>query len=275
MLRPGERRGGDPRIKTIQNADLRTRSKFATDLALEAGALARRSFCDPSVVIDVKSPGEIVTSSDRTIDQLIADRLAAAFPNDGRISEESKGAQANGLWVIDPIDGTFNFARGIRHFAVSIAFCLNGRAEIGAVFDPMADDLFFARRGHGAQRNGAPIRVSAITEPNDALVELGYPANCSPAEYLGYLDQLLTAGYAFRQAGSAALGLAHVADGRLDAYIESSLYAWDVTAGLLLVREAGGWTSHFNPRDRILEPRPVLASAPGLAAQLGALTGIR
>lgn len=205
---------------------------------------------------------------------MIADRLTAAFPDDGRISEESMGAKADGLWVIDPIDGTANFARGIPHFAVSIAFCLNGRAEIGAIFDPMADDLFFARRGHGAQRNGAPIQVSVITQPNTALVELGYSPNRPAAEYLGFLDRLLTAGYAFQQAGSAALGLAHVADGRLDAYFESSLYAWDVLAGLLLVREAGGWTSDFRARGRISEARAVLASAPGLATPLRALTGI-
>jgi myo-inositol-1(or 4)-monophosphatase len=226
------------------------------------------------VVIDVKAPGEIVTSADRAVDRLIAERLAVAFPNDGRISEESMGAGAAGLWVIDPIDGTANFARGIPHFAVSIAFCLNGRAEIGAIFDPLADDLFFAQRGHGAQRNGAPIQVSAIIQPNGALVELGYSRSRPAAEYLGFLDRLLTAGYSFQQCGSAALGLAHVADGRLDAYFESTLYAWDVIAGLLLVREAGGWTSDFRVRGRIPEARAVLASAPGLAAPLRALTGI-
>lgn len=262
------------RIGAIRNADLHTRGEFAADLAREAGTLARRSFRDPSVAIDVKAPGDVVTSADRAVDRLIADRLAAAFPDDGRISEESVSAEAAGMWVIDPIDGTANFARGIPHFAVSIAFCLNGQAEIGAIHDPMADDLFIARRGQGARRNGAPIQVSAVGQPAASLVELGYPASRPAADYLGLLDRLLAAGYAFQQAGSAALGLAYIADGRLDGYIESSLHAWDVLAGLLLVREAGGWTSDFPADGQITEARAVLACAPGLAAPLRTLTGI-
>lgn len=226
------------------------------------------------MTIDFKAPRDIVTSADHAVDRLIADRLAAAFPNDGRISEESVGAEAAGLWVIDPIDGTANFARGIPHFAVSIAFCLDGRTEIGAVYDPMGDELFIARHGHGAQRNGAPIHVSAVTQPAAALVELGYSPNRPAAEYVGLLNRLLTAGYAFQQAGSAALGLAYVADGRIDAYFESSLHAWDVLAGLLFVREAGGWTNDFPTRGRIAEARAVLASAPGLTEPLRRLTGI-
>lgn len=226
------------------------------------------------MAIEVKAPSDVVTSADRAVDRLIAERLAAAFPNDGRISEESLGTEAAGLWVIDPIDGTANFARGIPHFAVSIAFCFDGRAEIAALYDPMADDLFFARRGHGAQCNGVPIRVGAAAQPATALVELGYSPKRPATEYLGLVDRLLAAGYAFQQAGSAALGLAYVADGRIDGYFESCLYAWDVLAGLLLVREAGGWTSDFPASGQIAEARAVLASTPGLAAPLRALTGI-
>lgn len=262
------------RIGAIRNADLRTRSEFAVDLAREAGALARRSFRDPSLAIDLKAPRDVVTSADHAVDRLIVNRLAAAFPNDGQISEESVGAEAAGLWVIDPIDGTANFARGIPHFAVSIAFCFDGRTEIGAIYDPMADDLFVARRGHGAQCNSTPIRASAVTQPAAALVEHGYALSRPATEYLGVLDRFLTGGYSFQQTGSAALGLAYVADGRIDAYFESSLYAWDVLAGLLLVREAGGWTSDFPARGQITEPRAVLACAPGLAAPLRTLTGI-
>lgn len=255
------------------DANLEGRQAVAAALAREAGALARRSFRDPSIITTLKSPGEIVTSTDHAVDRLIAERLAAAFPEDGRISEESVGNDAAGLWVIDPIDGTSNFARGIPHFAVSIAFCLKGQTEIGAIYDPMADDLFVARRGHGAERNGTPIHVSAADRPS-ALVEIGYSSAHPTAAYIGLLDRLLTGGYAFCQAGSAALGLAYVADGRTDAYCELSLYAWDVLAGLLIVREAGGWASDFPTRAPMSDAHPVLACAPDLVDPLRALTGI-
>jgi myo-inositol-1(or 4)-monophosphatase len=178
------------------------------------------------------------------------------------------------VWVIDPIDGTANFARGMPHFCVSIAFLRQGDLAIGVIYDPMADELFAARRGGGASCNGAPMSVSDTTDLARAVIELGWSTRRSTADYVAMLERVIHAGASFRRAGSGALGLAYVADGRQDGYCELHINSWDALAGLLLVQEAGGWTNDFLARDGLAQGNPVLAAAPGIKDALIAASGI-
>jgi myo-inositol-1(or 4)-monophosphatase len=168
--------------------------------------------------------------------------------------------------VVDPIDGTANFARGIPHFCISIAYIENGRTEIGAIYDPAHDELYFAGRGTGATRNGQPIAVSSTTAFETASIEMGWSGRVANEAYLETIRNLLTLGANVRRAGSGALALAYVADGRSDGYLELHMNSWDCVAGLLLVAEAGGDVCPFLQIGSLRDGGPVLASAPGIAA---------
>lgn len=258
------------------NDDIDARFVAATAIIREAGALALSYFRSRGDLgIREKSRRDIVTSADLAVDRLIRDQLAAAFPRDGILTEESGGALAPDLWVIDPIDGTANFVRGIAHFAISIAFQHDGRTEIGLVLDPVGGELYSARRGRGASANGQVLRASGSTDPSNALVDTGYSERRPVSEYHALVGRLLAAGYGYCMHGSAALGLAFVAGSRFDAFCENDLFAWDVLAGLLIVREAGGWVSNFSVDPDGPRGRPVLACAAGLASSLRHVTGFR
>lgn len=248
--------------------DIERRFVFAADLAREAGRCAVRYFRDRSLAVTMKGQNDPVTAADLETDQLIARRIAGQFPEDRILSEESGGNPADRLWIVDPIDGTLNFARGISRFAVSIAFFWNGTVVLGAIYDPIADEMFTARRGGGAFLNGSPIRASAISEPKSALVEAGYSLKRPLADYHALVGRLLEAGYNVRQVGSAALGLAEVACGRIDGYCELHLASWDVAAGLVLVEEAGGRTSDFFTDTGLTDGNFLVAAAPALQAHL-------
>ncbi|MGO4337062.1 inositol monophosphatase [Labrys sp. KB_33_2] len=240
--------------------DIDRRHRFAQDCARQAGAIARRYFrSDEALSSFEKGRHDPVTQADLEIDRFLIDQLAGAFPADGILTEETGGSPARHLWVIDPIDGTLNFARGIAHFAVSIAFCVDGRTESGVVYDPIADEIFSARRGQGAFCNGSPISVRTTRGPSDAVVDAGYSLRHPTAYYLGLIGRLLANDYAFVQNGSAAMGLAQVACGRIDGFCELSLKSWDVLAGLLLVEESGGWASDFPRGPGLLQDHKVLA----------------
>lgn len=245
------------------------RHRLAEQCAREAGAIARRYFRTGVAVPGLeKSRHDPVTQADLEIDRFLVDRLAATFPADGVLTEESGGSAARHLWVIDPIDGTLNFSRGIAHFAVSIAFCLDGRTQSGVIYDPVADEIFTARRGQGAFCNGRPIGVRSPDGPTDAVVDAGYSLRHPSTDYVRLIGSLLENGYAFVQNGSAAMGLAGVASGRIDGFCELSLKSWDVLAGLLLVEEAGGWASDFPLGPDLLQDSPVLACAPAIRRSL-------
>src|ERR1700761_4244220 len=149
----------------------------AQAVAREAGALARRRFLDQSFTVGFKGPQDFLTEVDGETEALIAERLLQVFPNDGFIGEESKARPAGeggAAWVIDPIDGTANFARGVPHFCVSIASVAAGKVEVGVIYDPMRDELFSSRRGGGARLNGAPMRASATNALANSAIEVGW-----------------------------------------------------------------------------------------------------
>ncbi len=165
-------------------------------------------------------------------------------------------------WIIDPLDGTVNFAHGFPMFCVSIAFEAAGLVEYGVVYDPLREELFEARRGGGATLNGEPIRVSSVDRLDAALLATGFPYDIRERlpETLGRLGRIMGVAQGVRRAGSAALDLCYVASGRLDGFFEENLKPWDTAAGVLLVREAGGRVSTFNGESYELTSRNILAS---------------
>jgi len=176
--------------------------------------------------------------------------------------------------VIDPIDGTANFAHGIPHFCVSIALVADGELVLGAIAAPMYEELYRARLGRGAFLNGRAMRVAEVTDLKQAIVELGWSARRPARAYTTLLERVLATGAIFLRAGSGALGLAYVADGRTHGYCELHINSWDTLAGLLMVREAGGWTNDFLAGDGLSRGNPVLACTPGLREALVTATGV-
>jgi len=248
---------------------------FAQHIAREAGAIARRYFrSGDALSISEKGMHDLVTQADLEIDLFLISQIKATFPQDGILTEESGGSSAQDLWVIDPIDGTQNFARGLSHFAISIAFYTNDTTEIGVIYNPISDEIFTARRGYGAYWNDQPLQVRATKNAHDAVIDAGYSLKKPVAVYLALLGRLTHHEYAFLQNGSAALGLAHVASGRIDAYCELFLNSWDVLAGILLIEEAGGWVSNFTANHGLLTGNAILACTKPLRHDLQMITGI-
>ncbi|MCB8822777.1 inositol monophosphatase family protein [Microvirga rosea] len=256
--------------------DLELRFDAARAIAREAGGLARKRFLERprSQHADMKGPQDYLTATDAEVEELIRDRLLALFPDDAFYGEEGGGSFKRDVWVVDPIDGTANFARGIPHFAASIAFVRDEKVEIGVILDVMQDELYTARRGGGASLNGKPIRVSGLTDARQATVEAGWSSRLPTEAYLSMVGRLKALGFNVRRAGSGTLGIAYVADGRVDAYCELHLNSWDALAGLLVVEEAGGWVNDFLAKEGLRKGNPVLVCTPGLADAVSAATGI-
>ncbi len=256
----------------MRDADpMQLRLLAAQAVAREAGALARRRFFDASFEVGFKGPHDYLTEVDGETEELIAARLHAAFPRDGFIGEETTGRPApegGVVWVVDPIDGTANFARGIPHFCVSIACVLEGAIEVGVIYDPVCDELFTARRGGGAFLNGAPIKPSDATSLANSSVEVGWNLRAGASKYIDLLRRVALWGASPFRTGSGALGVAYVAAGRRDGYVEHHINAWDCLAAILLVTEAGGYASDFLAGDGLTKGNPLIACAPGLKEAL-------
>ena len=262
--------GRPSRSSILSKRGLEKRFLAACAVAREAGELARRHFEGRELRngYKLKGPQDYWTAADGEVEKLIISRLSEAFPDDTFFGEEGGGKFSPEVWVIDPIDGTVNFARGIPHFCISIAFLREGRMTIGAIYAPMTGELFVARSGHGATCNGRPMRVSSISDLSHAAVEVGWSMRRTMKEYLALAGQVAATGAGISRAGSGALGLAYVADGRTDAYCELHINSWDCLAGLLLVQEAGGWTNDFLAKDGLIRGNPVLATTPALKEAL-------
>lgn len=264
---------GDDRLT---EAELDRREAVCRSVLESAGRIAMEGFHQiaASGAVTMKGPQDYLTKYDGLVEEHIRARLAEAFPDDGFLGEESEPQLAPRLWVVDPIDGTANFARGIPHFAISIAFVDRDRVELGGIANPSVSDLYFTRRGRGATCNGRLISVASTWSMDRASVELGWSTRVPNATYVAACSALLAAGANIRRAASGALGLAYVADGRSDGYAELHINAWDCLAGLLLVEEAGGRVNGFLAGNGLLEGNPVLAAAPGVVASMSAATGI-
>lgn len=221
----------------------------AADAALAGGRIARRFFRS-SLTISKKGAIDLVTEADVAVEQEIRARVERRFPSHTFLGEESGGSSAAGApfrWIVDPIDGTTNFAHGLALFCVSVALEVDGQMAVGAVYDPIADELFTAERGEGARLNGRRLAVTRTDTLIDALLVTGFPyvAAEERQEQLDLFAAFLARAQAVRRLGSAALDLCNVAAGRFDAFWEQNLNAWDVAAGALLVQEAGGRVTDF------------------------------
>lgn len=249
----------------------------AEAVAREAGSLAR-SFYEARDSLEIESKGsqDLVSKADREVETLIRERLSKLFPEDGFVGEEHAhdlvDAASGGHWVIDPIDGTWCFLNGIGAWCVSLAYERAGRIETGVIYDPMAGELFSARRGGGARLNGRTIQVSASTSLGDGTVSLGYSLRCPHEEMLPLFTKLLAAGGMYHRHGSGALGLAWTAAGRLIGYVEPHMNSWDCLAGLLLIEEAGGFAHDFLQNNGLLDGNLVIAGPKSLQAELERLT---
>ncbi len=243
---------------------------IALKAARKAGEIIARSMDQLDTVrVDEKSANDYVTEVDRASEREIISLLKKTYPDHAFLGEESGASGATDAeyrWIIDPLDGTTNFIHGIPHFCVSIACEYRGVLEHAVVLDPIRREEFTASRGRGAQVNGRRIRVSARKSLEGALIGTGIPfkSRCEELipDYMKSLQAVVEKTAGVRRAGAAALDLAYVAAGRLDAYWEMELAPWDIAAGALLVREAGGLISDFKGGNDYMESGNIVAGNP-------------
>ena len=238
----------------------------ATDITREAGALLL-SYLERRVGFELKGEHDLVTEADRASERLVVERLRTYFPSHAIVAEEGSSYEGSSeyRWYVDPLDGTTNFAHGFPVFNATIALERAGEMICGVVFDPTRQEMFTAERGGGAYLNNRRIRVTGTAELENCLVATGFPSRRRHLNVnVHFYHQLAMITHGVRRAGAAALDLAYVACGRLDAFWEFSLNPWDMAAGLLLVTEAGG-------RYTDMAGQPHDLHGPNLLASNGAL----
>ncbi|MEZ5772810.1 myo-inositol-1(or 4)-monophosphatase [Defluviimonas denitrificans] len=223
--------------------------------------------------VSVKGAGDFVSRADLAAEKIIRDELMAARPTYGWLGEETgeaDGADPTRRWIVDPLDGTTNFLHGLPHFAVSIALEHKGEIVAGVVFDPAKDELFWAEKGAGAWMNETRIRVSGRRNMSEALLATGIPfgAKKTLPAMMRDLARLMPATAGVRRWGVVALDLAYVAAGRFDGFWEREIYPWDMAAGMILVREAGGFAEALREGREIFESGTILAGNGELFAQV-------
>jgi len=243
----------------------------AAEIAREAGARLREYYAQ-GVETEYKGDVDIVTVADRAVEKLIRTRLGEAFPDHGVYGEEGTRERMQGefRWYVDPLDGTTNFAHGFPQFCVSMGLEHraaglkaeeDGTLVAAVIYDPLRDELFTAERGQGAQLNGKAAKVSRTREMAEALLATGFPSRKRHASpNIHFYQEFTLRSHGVRRAGSAALDLAYVACGRMDAFWEFNLNPWDTAAGILLVEEAGGRVTDFAGRRFQLKSDEILAS---------------
>ena len=240
------------------------RLETARHAAREAGALLRAKVGTHMGVRSKDVRSNLVTEADTQSEALIRNIIASAFPSDVVLGDEAGAAvgDTRHRGSVDPLDGTTNYAHGYRCFCVSIAFERDGAVEFGVVYDPMADELYEARRGAGATCNGVKLQVSHRDDLRDALLVTGFPPykSLGPRSNLGPFSDFMSRAQAIRRDGSAALDLCAVASGRFDGFWEPGLHAWDVAAGILIVEEARGRTSDYMGQPATLDAGQLIAS---------------
>jgi myo-inositol-1(or 4)-monophosphatase len=250
----------------MNESELDERLATARAAARAAGAVARKAFeyAPQSRAREFKGPQDYVLESDAEVERVVRGHVTTAFPRDSFFGEEGGGCFGRDVWIVDPVDGTGNFSRGIPHFCISIAFARDNRTELGVIYQPVTDELYAARRGAGATLNGKAISVSGLTDLECAFIEAGWSARRPPELYVAMVSHLYRAGAQVMRMGSGALGLAYVASGRSDGYCELHMNSWDALAGLLLVEEAGGWVKDFMAGDGIRHGNAVIGCTPTL-----------
>ncbi len=256
-----------------------TQASANVNIMIKAARKAARSLLRDfgeveNLQVSSKGPGDFVSRADIKAEQLIRDELTEARPNYGWVGEESepaKGEDPTRRWIVDPLDGTTNFLHGLPHWAVSIALEHKGEIVAGVVYDPIKDEMFVAEKGAGAYLNDRRLRVSGRREMMEMIFATGIPFG-GKADLPRALREIaaltpMTAG--IRRWGTASLDLAYVAAGRFDGFWERGLNSWDVAAGLLLVRESGGFAGTIEGEGNPIEDRSLLATNANVFENLG------
>jgi myo-inositol-1(or 4)-monophosphatase len=243
------RRGGDTLIRTLPKLD--------------------------KLKIEQKGRNDFVSEADRAAERAVIDVIRKHYPDHAIIAEESgEQGESDYTWVIDPLDGTTNFLHGFPVFCVSVGLLYKGRPEHGAVYDPMRQELFTASRGDGAQLDGRRIRVSGQKILGRALLGTGFPfrdANLAVDPYLSMLNKAMSETAGIRRCGAAALDLCYVAAGRLDAFWETGLSIWDMAAGVIIIREAGGIVSGLDGSENFMQAGHILTGSPKIYSETARL----
>lgn len=263
----------------MNEEELGVRFRAAQKLAREAAELGLKLFRNiHELTIVNKGVQDVVSNADKEIEALLRTRMAEQFPADGFFGEETGPAggadPAKGIWVVDPVDGTDNFIRGIPGWTISIAFLIGREAEIGVIYDPVHDEMFAARRGHGATLNGVPLAPKRVTRFRDGLVGVGYSLRRPPQNTVEVFRRLLEEQGMYQRGGSGALMLAYVAAGRYIGFFEAHINAWDCLAGIALIRESGGWTNDFLAGDGLFKGNVLVAAGPGMDEAMRRITGL-
>jgi len=250
----------------------------ACEFARAAGAILREGHGRPHAP-EKKGRIDLVTEYDRRSEALLVARIRERFPDHAILAEESGAAGASRArvrWLCDPLDGTTNFAHNYPFFCVSVGVEVDGAMAAGAVYDPVRDEMFAAASGRGATLDGTEIRVSRIADVDAALLVTGFPYDVRehPARHLPLFQEFLLRAQGVRRDGSAALNLCYVAMGRFDGMWEGDLSPWDVAAGTLIVREAGGVVTGYDGEPFQLDGRRHVAANAGLHAQLLAVVAL-
>ncbi len=246
--------------------DLAVRLDAAVRLATEAGQLALRMRPAPgAATAKLKGVQDWLTDADGAVEAFLAGELARLFPEDGFQGEETgMGRPGAATWVVDPIDGTSNFARGGTRWCVSLGLIENGEAVVGVLVAPALGEVFAARRGHGATLNGTPIHAAATADARRGMIEVGWSPRRPDSVYQAVVAHFMAAGAMVRSGGSGAMGLADVAAGRIDGYVEAHINLWDVAAALCILAESGATVSPFLAGPGPTGGDAILAAAPGL-----------
>ena len=239
---------------------------FAIQIAHDAGRILAERF-GRALEVSAKGDIDIVSEAELAAERFIIERIKSHYPRHAILAEEAEAAgvrhegQGEWKWIIDPLDGTTNYAHGYPVFCVSIALEHEGRVVLGVVYDPSRDELFAAERGGGATLNGRRVRVSETDELNRALICTGFPYDVrGRTDFARHFRDFIMKAQSVRRDGAAALDLAYVAAGRFDGFYEEGLQPWDVAAGVLLVEEAGGRVTHYDGSPFHIYMPPIAAS---------------
>jgi myo-inositol-1(or 4)-monophosphatase len=254
--------------------DNEARLRFARELAISAGDVGLTYFrALDTLTIESKGHQDLVSEADRDVETFIRTAIAEQYPDDGVVGEEHANVAGTSgyVWVIDPIDGTANFVRGIPAWTVVIAGVRQGVIDVGVIHEPSTAETFYGRHGGGAFLNGKPIRTSAASDLTAGSVGTGFSNRREPRHVARLIDLILAEGGVFYRNASGALMLAYVAAGRLLAYAEEHMNAWDCLAGLLLVEEAGGRILQPVGETVVLDGTMVIAGGAGVFDQVQAL----
>ena len=256
---------------------LEERARVAEEIIRDAGAVALGYF-DRLAELTVRSKGvqDVVSEADVAVEHLIKERLASAFPHDAFLGEETGHADfpgSEGIWVVDPIDGTQPFVSGLRTWCVSVAYVRDGATVLGLVLNPAAGELFVGATDRPATLNGAEIHPSPATSVSEGLTFLGCSSRVGPEDVVPVLDRLMRRHGMFVRNGSGALGLCDVACGRLVGYVEPHINSWDCLGAVAVLQAAGVRVSDFLAGDGLLQGNPIVAGPPAVYDQLVAVLG--